>query len=171
MKKGYLKSLTSATKILLKNPELKKISQHLKTELQHSKEPFLWKALEIKALRDKLPSEIQSAWVFVLKKNTPSVSHYHPNSIQHTVVLEGQGKAKIGWQWKDLTLFDPDKIESWCIIDKNMPHEFFPRKQDMTVLSFHTCSSHELLEIKISGGKERTYKTNPKTFRAISGSL
>lgn len=160
MKKGSLKKLISVTKKLLKNSQIKEIITELKAKLQHSKEPFVWKALEIKSFKDKLPPEIQSAWLFVLKRNTPSEAHYHPNSIQHTIMIEGQGKAKIGHQWKDLNLFDPDKIESWCIIDKNMPHEFYPRKQDMAVLSFHTCSSHELLEIKAKGGKERTYKVN-----------
>lgn len=158
MNRGYLKNLNSVTKKLLKNPRVKEIITDLKAKLPHAQEPFIWKALDIESFKDKLPPEIQSAWIFVLKRNIPSEVHYHPNSIQHTIMIEGQGKAKIGRQWKDLNLFSPDKIESWCIIDKDIPHEFYPKKQDMTVLSFHTCSCHELLEVKTKGSKERTYK-------------
>ncbi|MEW6607777.1 MAG: cupin domain-containing protein [bacterium] len=158
MKKDYLKDLAEATKILLEEPDVKKIIMKLKVQIQKSTEPFAWRTIEINNLKDRLPPEFQSIWVFVLKRNFPSVAHYHPNSIQHTVMVDGKGRVKINKQYKELKLFNPKNDECWCIIDKNMPHEFYPKESEIVVISFHTCLSKELIEIRCDTHEQRLYE-------------
>ena len=158
MKEEYLKDLDAAVKMLLQDSSVRVTMDNLKANIQKSNEPFVWNTIELPPFKDRLPLEIQSVWIFVLKRNTPSVAHYHPNSIQHTVMIEGKGRVRIGKQWKELRLFDPQDDESWCIIDKNVPHEFWPEEQEMVVISLHTCLSNELMEINCGSGGQRSYE-------------
>lgn len=153
-----MKDLNAAVGILLKDSSVKETVDNLKAQIQKSDEPFVWKTIGITPFKIGFLPEIQSVWTFVLRRNTPSVAHYHPNSIQHTLMIEGKGKVKIGKQWKELRLFNPQDDESWCIIDKNMPHEFYPEEQEMVVVSLHTCSSNELIEIECDSGRQRSYE-------------
>jgi ribosomal protein S18 acetylase RimI-like enzyme len=73
-------------------------------------------------------------------------------------MIEGKGKAKIGDNWEDLKSFNPKNRESWYVIDKNLPHEFYPEGHEMVVISFHTCLSKELIEIKSDSGEHRLYE-------------
>ncbi|MEW5761154.1 MAG: hypothetical protein AB1779_10370, partial [Candidatus Thermoplasmatota archaeon] len=100
-----------------------------------------------------------SAWIFVNKKDVPSIAHYHPNSTQHTVILEGEGEVKIADRYEEMRLFDQQDEDCWYVIDKNVAHEFYPRGREMVVISFHTCLSNELIEIKCDSGKQRLYET------------
>lgn len=157
---GYLNTLNDIVETLLKDEAILKIIQDLKSKIQESSEPFLWSVINIDSLQQKLPSEIRSCWLFALKKNAPSISHYHPNSIQHTVMIEGKGRVKIGEQIKDLNIFKPNTLsieDFWYVIDKNVPHEFFP-KEEMIVISFHTCLPKELIEVSCASGEHREYE-------------
>jgi quercetin dioxygenase-like cupin family protein len=158
MKTDYLKSLSVVIERLLSDPSIKETIKVLKMELQRSREPFVWRTINIKPVRDDLPKNIRSAWIFVLRKNAPSVAHYHPNSAQYTVVIEGKGKAIIGGAHKELKLFDAQNEKKWLVIGKDTPHEFFPEEQDMAVISFHTCLDDELIEIEADSGRQRLYR-------------
>lgn len=156
----YLNALNNLVKKLLKDEAIKENIQDLKMNIRGSEEPFIWKVINIDSFKQKLPSAIKSIWIFVLKKDIPSIAHYHPNSTQHTVVIEGKGKVKIADLLKDLRIFGPSnssKEDAWCVIDKNVPHEFFP-EEEMVVFSFHTCSPKELIEIRCDDGQERAYE-------------
>lgn len=48
--------------------------------------------------------------------------------------------------------------EIWQIIGKGVPHEFFPEKEDMVVVSFHTCEASELEEVACGTGEKRLYE-------------
>jgi quercetin dioxygenase-like cupin family protein len=157
MKVKYLDALNTVVGMLLRDESTQRTIQNLKTRIQQSKEPFVWSVVNIGPFQQNLPSNIKSVWIFVLKKDTPSIAHYHPNSIQHTVMIEGKGKVKIDDVGEDLRLFNPQNRESWYVIDKNLPHEFYPEGQEMVVISFHTCSSDELIEIKSDSGEHRLY--------------
>lgn len=159
MEADYPKSLNVVVERLLSDPSIKETIKTLKMELRRSREPFVWRTINIKPLHDGLPKNIRSAWIFVLRKDTPSVAHHHPNSVQYTVMVEGKGKAIIGRTRKELKPFDPTRDgKTWLVIGKNMPHEFFPEEQDMVVISFHTCLDSELIEIEADSGRERFYK-------------
>ncbi len=148
MRHDLLRKLAEPTNLILKDPNVKKIIKELKGQICKISDPLVWSSIEPSAFKKFLPPEIKSIWIFVLKKDVPSILHYHPNSTQYTVMLEGRGSVKIGAKYKELKLFDPDDAECWCIIEKNTPHEFYPRETDMVVISYHTCASKELIEIR-----------------------
>lgn len=156
----YLPQLNEAVAQLIARPEINGLVDSLKTQLPQTAEPFVWSAIDLHSITAPLPESIRSCWIFVLKKDVPSGCHYHPNSIQHMVMVEGEGTSKIGPDSRQMKLFgDPDSSlnDVWYVIPEGMPHEFFPKGQDVVVLSFHTCSSDELEEISCDSGTTRNY--------------
>ena len=150
----YLPQLNEAVAQLITRTAIRSLVEDLKQELQHTSEPFVWSTLDPQPVQ--LPHEIKSCWIFVLKKDRPSECHYHPNSIQHMVMTEGEGTARIGAGSREMTRFgEPD---CWYVIPEGTPHEFFPRGQDMVVVSFHTCASDELEEVSCASGTMRHYE-------------
>lgn len=159
MKIDCLKSLNVVVERLLSDLSVKETIKILKTKLQRSREPFVWRTINIEPMCGDLPKNIKSTWIFALRRNTPSVAYSHPNSVQYTAVVEGKGKAIIGGTHKELELFDPTRDgKTWLVINKNTPHEFFPEEQDMVVISFHTCLENELIEIEADSGRRRKYR-------------
>jgi len=99
--------------------------------------------------------------VFVLKKDVPSGCHYHPNSIQHMVTVEGEGTSRVGGVSRQMRRLDePDCSldDIWYVIPEGVQHEFFPAGADVVVISFHTCESEELEEISCDSGATRIYE-------------
>lgn len=159
MNLGYIVNLNEIVKMLLKDKNIKEAMENLSVKIKKSNEPFIWNIINKDPYSNFLPPEIESIWLFVLKKNAPSIAHHHPNSIQHTVMIKGKGKVKIGDGLRNLKIFNPLDLSNediWCVIDKNIPHEFFP-EEEMIVFSFHTCAPDKLIEIKCDSGKERVY--------------
>ncbi len=157
----YLKALNTIIKTLLKDISVKETIQNLKMKIREPGEPYIWSLINIDSFQQNLPSNIKSIWIFVLKINTPSIAHYHPNSIQHTVMVEGKGKVKIADHYEDLKLFGSShlsKEDIWYVIDENTYHEFFPQEKDMVLISFHTCLPEELIEIRCDSGEHCVYE-------------
>lgn len=136
---SYAKKLTEGTR-------LKEIEKELKEKLM-ADEPFTGMSIDV-----NLPHPIKSTWIFIVRKRT--IPHYHPNSIQHSVVIKGKGKVKIGNAVHHLLPISQSMKKSWCVIGKNVIHEFFP-DNEMILLSFHTCPADELIEVKETGEKRR----------------
>lgn len=158
---SYLQQLNDAVAELVTRPAIRSVVDSLKEELQHTSEPFVWSTIELNTVTTPLPDEIESGWIFVLKKNVPSGCHYHPNSIQHMVMIEGAGTSKVGTVAGRMKLFEAQGSgleESWYVIPEGVPHEFFPEGKDVVVMSFHTCDSDELEEISCDSGAARNYK-------------
>ena len=156
----YLPQLSEAVARIIGEPSTHVIIRGLKDELKQTAEPFVWTTLDLQSISANLPDNIKSGWIFVLKKDTPSGRHYHPNSIQHMAMIEGEGTGKIGSATRELKRFDAANgslPEVWCVIDEGVPHEFFPRTSDMVVISFHTCAANELEEISSDSGAARIY--------------
>jgi hypothetical protein len=155
----YLPQLNEAVAQLIARPDIHSLVDSLKTQLPQTSEPFVWSTIDLQSIA-RLPDSIRSCWIFVLKKDVPSGCHYHPNSIQHMVMVEGEGTSKVGPESRQMKLFgDPDSSleDVWYVIPEGMPHEFFPKGQDLVVLSFHTCTSDELEEISCDSGATRNY--------------
>ena len=123
----------------------------MKEKVKHATDPFVWEVLPVDKFKDDLPENIESIWIFVIKENSPTIEHYHPNSIQHTIMVEGTGTVKIEGITQEL------KEQELVIIPQRIPHEFFPGPEKMVVFSFHTCESDDLIEVKTSDGKQRRY--------------
>lgn len=156
----YLPQLNEAVAQLIARPETHSLVDSLKKQLPQTSEPFVWSAIDLQSITARLPDSIRSCWIFVLKKDVASGCHYHPNSIQHMVMVEGEGSSKVGPDSREMKLFgDPDSSldDVWYVIPEGMPHEFFPKGQDVVVLSFHTCTSDELEEISCDSGTTRNY--------------
>jgi hypothetical protein len=157
----YLPQLNEAVAQLITRPEIHSLVNTLKLQLPQTSEPFVWSAIDLQTITAPLPDSIRSCWIFVLKKDVPSGCHYHPNSIQHMAMVEGDGTSKVGSDRRQMKLFgDPNSSldDVWYVIPENVPHEFFPTGGDMVVLSFHTCASDELEEISCNSGATRNYE-------------
>jgi hypothetical protein len=117
--------------------------------------------IDLNSVDRELPEGIKSCWVFVLKKDMPSGCHYHPNSIQHMVMIKGRGVSKVGGISKEMVRFGSSNgllTDAWHVIGEGVPHEFFPQEEDMIVVSFHTCEANELEEIACDTGEKRRYE-------------
>jgi len=157
----YLPQLSEAAARAFAEPNAHALIDALKEELGQTPEAFVWATLDLRTMPGQLPDNIKSGWIFVLKKDTPSGCHYHPNSIQHMVMIEGEGTAKIGPSTSEMKRLDRTNLsmpDVWYVIDEGVPHEFFPRGSDMVVISFHTCEANELEEISCDSGVTRVYE-------------
>ena len=151
MNTNDLEKLNTAVEFLMGQKTVLATIKRLDHEVDNSAEPFLWSVIELDSIARPLPDTIKSCWIFVLKKHVPSGCHYHPNSIQHMVPIKGQGRQQIAGQSERMVL------GKWIVIDKNVPHEFFPEDENMVVISFHTCDATELEEIGCDTGDKRLY--------------
>ncbi|MFB0501520.1 MAG: cupin domain-containing protein [Candidatus Bathyarchaeia archaeon] len=159
MQEADLPKLTALVKEILRNRKVLDIIVDLKTQLLETDEPFVWATLPENLIGKGFPTGIRSAWIFVLKPHYRTSPHYHPNSIQHTAVIEGDGRAKIGDQQIKLELFNlNDPQPSWYIIEKGVSHEFVTGKSPVVVISFHTCAADDLVEVEKESGRMRLYE-------------
>jgi oxalate decarboxylase/phosphoglucose isomerase-like protein (cupin superfamily) len=160
MNADYLQNLNDAVEQIERQKTFSEIVEGLKKELNYSEEPFVWSVLDLDSVNCALPERIKSGWVFVLKRDVPSGRHYHPNSVQHMVMIEGQGQSCVGNVRKEMVRFGtpgqpPETV--WYVINEGVPHEFFPEETEMVVVSFHTCEARELEEVACGSGAERLY--------------
>ncbi len=155
-----LKKLHAAVESLLRQESFPRAVEHMKLELGRSAEPFVW-------CRPGDPgcgiaSVNQIRLDFSLEGRCASGCHYHPNSVQHMVALNGHGRAKVGDVERPMIPFGRagNTIEEkWYVIREGVPHEFFPEDEDLTVVSFHTCEAFELEEIACGNGTSRKYES------------
>ncbi|MEW6207684.1 MAG: hypothetical protein AB1631_04905 [Acidobacteriota bacterium] len=156
-----LEKLNTAAEFLVDQKTFSEIIERLSEEISHSHEPFVWSVIDLNSMDCELPESIKSCWIFVLKKDVPSGCHYHPNSIQHMVMIEGQGMSKVAGISRKMVQFGSSNdslADIWCVIGRGVPHEFFPEEKDMIVVSFHTCEANELEEIACDTGEKRLYE-------------
>lgn len=159
----YLPQLDEAVEELITRASFHELVDSLKSQLPHTAEPFVWSTIDLKSITVQLPETIKSGWIFVLKKDVPSGCHYHPNSIQHMVMIEGAGTSKVGaisGQMRRLGEPDASLDDVWYVIPEGVPHEFFPIGTDMVVVSFHTCAPDDLEEINCDSGATRNYESS-----------
>ena len=162
---NYLPQLNAAVAELLTQRATHSMVDTLKEQLEHTSEPFVWATIDPKSITVSLPDSIRSCWIFVLKKDTPSGCHYHPNSIQHMVMIEGEGTSKVGSLSGEMKRYAEPNCsldDIWYVIPEGVPHEFFPVGRDLVVVSFHTCESDELQEIRCDSGATREYEPRSK---------
>jgi mannose-6-phosphate isomerase-like protein (cupin superfamily) len=172
MNVDFLQNLNDAVEQIVRQQDFGEIVRRLKAQLGHYEEPFVWSVIDLSPVVRVLPKKIKSGWVFVLKGNVPSGCHYHPNSVQHMVVIEGQGQSSIAGLRKDMLRFGtPGQplTNIWYVIDEGVPHEFFPEETEMVVVSFHTCEAHELEEVDCGAGAKRFYQMRQGTPAATDG--
>ena len=99
-----------------------------------------------------LPTEIQSSWIFVLRKGTTTGAERHPNS--HQRMMSYRGSADFpevhdgGWQSHRLTSDRSRPInERWASIPPYTWHQgIVDPNEHWVVVSFHTVPAEELIE-------------------------
>lgn len=161
MKESDLQKLNTAVEYLLRQESFSTTVKRLKGELAGSKETFVWSTIELDSIPCELPVDIKSCWIFHLRKDIPSGSHYHPNSVQHMVVVTGRGKSIVDGTRRTMVPFASSEhslTDKWYVIGQDVPHEFVPEREDMTVVSFHTCDASELEEIACESDGKRLYE-------------
>ncbi|HEX6729733.1 MAG TPA: hypothetical protein VF074_06970 [Pyrinomonadaceae bacterium] len=156
-----LLKLNSAVEFLVNQNSFTQAVSELRKGISHSSEPFVWSVIDLDSIESELPEEIKSCWIFVLKKDVPSGCHYHPNSVQHMVIIKGHGTSKVGGKSRRMLQFgspnaSPEDV--WYVIGEGIPHEFYPREEDMVVVSFHTCEADQLEEVAYGTGEKRLYE-------------
>jgi hypothetical protein len=156
-----LERLHAAVEWLLAQDSFSASVERLRDALRASPEPFVWCTVDPDSIGVPLPAVIKSCWIFLLKRDVPSGSHYHPNSAQHMVVLKGRGRSNVGGDERPMIPFGSPRHsieEKWYVIREGVAHEFFPEGEDMAVVSFHTCAAAELVEIAAGTGAMRLYE-------------
>ena len=156
----YLASLSDLVEELLGQETTRETIRRLKEEAGRTDEPFVWEVLDPDRLAGRLPDTLRSGWIFVLREGVPSGCHYHPNSVQHMVMVEGRGVSEVGGTRREMVALgtagaSPEEV--WYVIDEGVEHEFFPSGSEMVVVSFHTCEADELQEVAFNGGQSRLY--------------
>ena len=91
-----LEKLHAAVESLRRRESFSNAVERLRLDLSGSQEPFVWSTIAMDTISVTLPASIKSCWIFLLKRDTPSGCHYHPNSVQHMIALNGQGRSKVG---------------------------------------------------------------------------
>ena len=156
-----LEKLHAAVEWLLRQESFSRTIERLRKELSGSQEAFVWATVAPDTIRVALPAPIKSCWIFLLKRDVPSGSHYHPNSVQHMVAVNGHGRSNVGGAERTMIPFGSTRHsiqEKWHVIREGIPHEFFPEREDMAVISFHTCAAAKLEEIASGSGARRIYE-------------
>src|SRR5881409_722939 len=89
------------------------IVERVRAELARKKEALMtWEPIPLAAFSRKLPAEIRSAWVFVLRAGADTGAERHPNSRQRMMSFQGSGDMQTGepGQWQSNVLIsDPEK--------------------------------------------------------------
>ncbi|MCZ7644433.1 MAG: cupin domain-containing protein [Planctomycetota bacterium] len=156
-----LQQLNGAVAFLLRQDFYAHTLTRLKGDLRQSAEPFVWATFPLDAFPCPLPEDIKSCWIFHLKGNVPSGAHYHPNSVQHMIAIDGGGMSLVGGERRAMVPFgSPGRSleELWYVIPQGVPHEFTPEGEALTVVSFHTCAADELEEVACGSGGKRLYE-------------
>ena len=129
-----------------------------------------WEPIPLDVFGQKLPQEIRSGWIFVLRAGADTGAERHPNSHQRMMTLHGSGDMRIRadaasstWE-SNVLVSDPSAPleRRWISIPPNVWHRpVVGRDGDWVVISFHTVPTEELIEEKLdesgAGTKQKKY--------------
>ena len=129
------------------------IIERVRAELARKKEALMtWEPIPLTVFGRALPTEIRSAWVFVLRAGADTGAERHPNSHQRMMTFEGSGNMQTGepslWQ-SNVLVSNPDAPleQRWISIPQNVWHRpVVGADADWIVVSFHTVPAEELIE-------------------------
>ena len=124
-----------------------------------------WEPIPLETFGQKLPPEIRSGWIFVLRAGADTGAERHPNSHQRMMTLHGTGDMRVRalhgesstglasppWQSNVLVSEPSAPLERrWISIPPNVWHRPVVGKDaDWVVISFHTVPAEELIEEKL----------------------
>jgi hypothetical protein len=162
--------------------EILGVVERVRAELACKKEALMtWEPIPLAVFSRKLPAEIRSVWVFVLRAGADTGAERHPNSRQRMMSFQGSGDMQTGepGQWQSNVLVsDPQAPleRRWISIPPNVWHRpVVGANADWTVVSFHTVLAEELIEERLDsrskdGTKQMKYlerKYSPVPHRVL----
>jgi hypothetical protein len=139
---------------------IRPIVDRLRAELARNKEALMtWEPVPLSIFDIALPSEIRSAWVFVLRAGTDTGPERHPNSHQRMMSFQGKGNMQTGElenSRSNILASDSNAPleQRWISIPPNTWHRpVVGEAADWAVVSFHTVLAEELIEERPDEGE------------------
>jgi hypothetical protein len=126
--------------------------------------PLAWESLPLSIYGNKLPTAIQSSWVFALRGNSASGAERHPNSHQRVMsyLSTGDLQIRLGDDWRSHLVTDDLQaplLSRWASVPPNTWHQAVVCGAPWVVVSFHTVADHELIEERpLATDSELTYQ-------------
>lgn len=139
-----------------------------------AKAQMAWEPIPLAIYGGRLPDQIQSSWVFILRAGATTGAERHPNSHQRMMSFEGRGEMETSENYKlrikgsdlaagkreveeeksiegesSVLVSDPDVPleQRWISIPTNVWHQVVvPPEADWAVVSFHSVPAGELIE-------------------------
>ena len=132
-------------------PQLSAIAERVLATLARGQEIEAWEAVPLELYGSDLPAQIQSSWVFVLRRGVTTGAERHPNSIQRMVSWSGGGDFQVydGQRWRSHVLSSDLRSpleDRWITIPAETWHQGVVGDRDWLVVSFHTVPAAELVE-------------------------
>jgi hypothetical protein len=140
---------------------IRSVVARVREQLARRKDALMtWEPFSLDVLPTRLPPQIRSAWVFVLRAGADTGAERHPNSHQRMMSFEGSGDLQTGkpgnWQ-SNVLVSDPDAPleQRWISIPTNVWHRpVIGAAADWAVVSFHTVTAEELIEERPDDSRE-----------------
>jgi hypothetical protein len=129
-------------------PIVERVVQNLKSDRSAQ---MAWDSIPLATFGDRLPSGIQSSWIFVLRAGAVTGAERHPNSRQRMMSWRGGGDLQTGgagsWRSHRLVSEAGANLEQrWISVPPNVWHQAVVADQNWVVVSFHTVPARELIE-------------------------
>ena len=167
--RSRLEALDAALRSDTVREHIRSVAVRVREELARRKDALMsWEPFPLDVLATRLPPEIRSAWVFVLRAGADTGAERHPNSHQRMMSFEGSGDLQTGepgnWQ-SNVLVSDPDAWleQRWISIPTNVWHRpVMCAETDWAVVSFHTVPAEELIEERPDDSREAG--TRQKTY-------
>ena len=159
--RSRLEALDAALRSNNVREHIRSVVVRVREQLARRKDALMsWEPFPLDVLATTIPSEIRSAWVFVLRAGADTGAERHPNSHQRMMSFEGSGDLQTGepgnWQ-SNVLVSDPDAWleRRWISIPTNVWHRpVISSETDWAVVSFHTVPAEELIEERPDDSRE-----------------
>ncbi len=159
--RSRLETLDTALRSDNVRKQIRSIVVRVREQLAHKEDALMtWEPFALEILEAKLPPEIRSAWVFVLRAGADTGAERHPNSHQRMMSFEGGGDLQTGepgnWD-SNFLVSDPDAPleRRWISIPTNVWHRpLINVESDWAVVSFHTVLAEELIEERLDDSRD-----------------
>jgi len=140
------------------------IVERVERDLENKPDAALaWEPIPLQAYRLRLPEEIRSSWVFILRAGAVTGAERHPNSHQRMLSYRGNGdfQTRTGEDWESHHLRsdqDAPLAERWISIPPNAWHQGVVAEAHWVVVSFQTAWVDELIEERPDTEHEGQYQ-------------
>lgn len=141
---------------LLRMREIREATEGLACEIRAdleggTTELLVYRSVPLSLFPDRLPEQIRSSWIFGIQRGARTGAERHPRSHQRMMSYLASGDLQVwdGKRWisRRLVSDQDEKIgRRWISIPPNVWHQACAEDAIWVVVSFHTVSTHELVE-------------------------